>query len=163
MRKKEYVRVQKAIDRGVVFFIRSFETKSYELRLDGKRLIYIRLGVGGENGGRDTCLFVLKKLNWYEVGKRKIKFSGEFYYKVTDKRVYDLKEDQAFIRHATISVRRPLENEEKLEVFLERFLKKSESIEATSYRQIMRGWIKHALPDVILLLIVLLIGWLAFR
>ena len=108
---------------GTVFFSGPIETSLTELKLKGEQLTFLR-SQSGENSGIQG--YLLRRLDCSTWEADRLKLRGEFFYEAADSLTQVHPRDARIVR-ATLSARRPLENEDALRNFLERAAQRAET------------------------------------
>ena len=126
---------------GTVFFSGPIETSLTELKLKGEQLTFLR-SQSGENSGIQG--YLLRRLDCSTWEADRLKLRGEFFYEAADSLTQVHPRDARIVR-ATLSARRPLENEDALRNFLERAAQRAPSIPPTPAGEIWRGRLRSVL------------------
>ena len=126
---------------GTVFFSGPIETSLTELKLKGEQLTFLR-SQSGENSGIQG--YLLRRLDCSTWEADRLKLRGEFFYEAADS-LTQVHPRSARIVRATLSARRPLENEDALRNFLERAAQRAPSIPPTPAGEIWRGRLRSVL------------------
>ena len=112
-----------------------------ELKLKREQLTFLR-SQSGENSGIQG--YLLRRLDCSTWEADRLKLRGEFFYEAADSLTQVHPRDARIVR-ATLSARRPLENEDALRNFLERAAQRAPSIPPTPAGEIWRGRLRSVL------------------